>query len=1400
MAIDVLGPVRVESASLYPRELAVLAALVVRDGQPITAQELAEVVWSGTDPPATWNKQIQAAIARLRKTLGAARIVTTAVGYHLDIDPDEIDARRFEALVSRARDLHRAGEPDRAGAAYRRGLDLWRGRPYEEISGWPEATAAASDLEHLRVEAGEGMLRARLDAGDAVGVIPEAERLVRDEPLRESRWTLLALACYRAGRQADALAVLRSARERLADELGVDAGQEIQQLEAAILRQDEALSSGLPAAPMRTDCPYRGLGTYQERDADDFFGREDEIATATRRLDAIGLLVVTGASGSGKSSLVRAGVVPSLRRRGRRVLVLGPDPAIADSLRSATSGRTSTDAVVVDQFEEVLQSGDGIAGDVAALLAAFVRDGGRAIITVRSDFLDRCAADPSLGPMLSESVLVVSPMGDDDLRRVIEEPAARAGLRLEPGLVELILRDAAGAPGVLPHLSHALAETWVRREGPVLTVAGYEATGGIGGAIAQSADRLYSGLDSDDQALCRSTMLQLVALAPDGLPVRRRLFAASLRDDPAHARLFGQLAHARLVSVEGDSVVLAHESLTRAWPRFRAWVQEGAEDLMVLGHLETGAQAWEDGGRSDDDLARGGRLQTIIELRERLGPSLSPVEVAYLDASLAHEQDEKRALEAAAAAERRQNRRLRFAIAGVVGMLVVALVAGGLALRSASSEAAVAQDARIDSLTNSSAALQDSNRIVSALIAAESYRRWPEDPRTRGQLLAVLASADGVENMFVPGTEDRIGSAMIPGTDTALVLRDRQYPEIRNVDTGELDRTLDLELPKPFSTRRPFVMVSADGSIATVATDYLDPDAEDPSALEAFGSWFTVIDLSSGRVVGGEPTLLERWVNTYALSPSGRYAAYVPADGGIVVVDVPDARVRFESELAVEAEPARNFAGAVGFAADDTLLVGTASGELLSVDPDTFEVTRAVTIPEGTADLEIVAADDGGTITCGALGAVRLDADGELVWRQEFPEGCRRIAPSPTTDTVFLHDFATGITERRMDTGAPTGRTLDYQIGDPGEMWVREGGDEVLFFSAMSPSIGRWRLDGALASGELVAPGLAVSAGFDPSGEWVLLEEPEAPFAETRDYTVWNVAEEEAVLSLPGTNAYWAGSGIIRTVTAERENFYYDVTTGQSWPAPVHDYERTAEPFTTAEVDTSRAGDVTYDMDCCVGVVTALDPRTGESSGVEFARRGPALFADTTEDGGTVVFSGYDDENGGWQLSVHDTSTGELLADTYGADYFASVVTGGDLIITGSSSRLIVLDLDLEPLAELRAPSSAGIRDLEVSADDGTLLATMDGGGVAVYDLDAGVMLGEPLPTARNRVFAATLDPSGDWMLASTSTGVVRWSLDPATWLDQVCKVAGRNFTELEWDTHMSGLGEYRETCDVPDE
>ena len=204
-----------------------------------------------------------------------------------------------------------------------RAASLWSGAAYSDLGEWPAAIVEAERLEEIRTSAEEDLQAARLEAGEHRAVVPDAERLVRADPLRERRWAILVTALYRSGRQADALATLRSARERLADELGVEPGAELVALESAILHQDASLV--IPPEPQLTsgDCPYRGLQPFGTDDAEEFFGRDADIQAALARLAGSPFLAVSGASGCGKSSLVLAGLVPALRARGDTVVVLG---------------------------------------------------------------------------------------------------------------------------------------------------------------------------------------------------------------------------------------------------------------------------------------------------------------------------------------------------------------------------------------------------------------------------------------------------------------------------------------------------------------------------------------------------------------------------------------------------------------------------------------------------------------------------------------------------------------------------------------------------------------------------------------------------------------------------------------------------------------------------------------------------------------------------------------------------------------------------------------------------------------------------------------------------------------------------------------------------------------------
>ena len=403
------------------------------------------------------------------------------------------------------------GEPERASYVIGESLALWHGRALVDLEGWEPGRVEAARLEELRLEAEEARLDASLRAGRHRDVLGEAQALVAAAPLREDRWALLALAQYRSGRQGDALRTLHRARAVLAGELGVDPGPDLVALEQAILRQDPSLAPATEPAEPSASCPYLGLVPYDVGDADVFFGRDADVAACLDRLAATGVVVVVGPSGSGKSSLVRAGIAAALRPRRSigDVVTPGARPtARADLARQ--SGPAPV--LVVDQCEEAVTLCDD-GSEQAEFFAALAARAEQAplVVALRADRLGGCVAASAVrAPRRAGPATCWAAMDGADLRAAIEGPAHQAGLLLEPGLVDLLVRDVEGEPGALPLLSHALRQTWEGREGRTLTVAGYRQTGGIRGAVAQSAEEIYEQASPAQRRILRDLLLRLV--------------------------------------------------------------------------------------------------------------------------------------------------------------------------------------------------------------------------------------------------------------------------------------------------------------------------------------------------------------------------------------------------------------------------------------------------------------------------------------------------------------------------------------------------------------------------------------------------------------------------------------------------------------------------------------------------------------------------------------------------------------------------------------------------------------------------------------------------------------------------------------------------------------------------
>ena len=493
-----LGPLSCDvDATFGRRDRAVLTALAMCVGRAVTADQLADAVW-GAAPPATAHKALQGCMVRLRRALGPTAIETSSSGYRLAVPADEVDARRFERMVGRSRELLALGEPERAAYTLTQALDLWRGAAFEDVEDWDLAVIEAGRLDELRLEAEELRVDAHLRTGRHLDVLASAESMVRAAPMRERRWALLALAQYQSGRQTEALRTIQRVKRLLAERLGLDAGPELAGLEEMILRQDESLLAEGAVIASAT-CPYQGLTAYDVDDAETFFGRDDDVRACLELLRLHGSLAVVGPSGSGKSSLVRAGIAAALRRDGHEVAIITPGEHPMQALGRAHRRRPRARA-----------PGRPVRGGLLAVpgragAAGLLRRGRRMgrelslVIAIRADRLAAVSAYPVFARLLERSLHLLGAMSEQGLRDAVEAPARQAGLLIEPGLVDMLVREVAGTPGALPMLSHALLETWKRREANTLTVAAYTASGGIRGAVAQSAERVYVSIPPDER-------------------------------------------------------------------------------------------------------------------------------------------------------------------------------------------------------------------------------------------------------------------------------------------------------------------------------------------------------------------------------------------------------------------------------------------------------------------------------------------------------------------------------------------------------------------------------------------------------------------------------------------------------------------------------------------------------------------------------------------------------------------------------------------------------------------------------------------------------------------------------------------------------------------------------------
>jgi WD40 repeat protein len=1179
--------------------------------------------------------------------------------------------------------------------------------------------------------------------------------------------------------------------------LGVQVGEGNTQIIYAYGRQTWA--DGVVPPPLATvsgvvDSPYRGLNTFEERDAPFFFGREaaatQVLARMSRQIDGSGLLVVSGVSGAGKSSLLRAGVLPRLRLIGLVSIAhasswpcllftparapldelavrvarlagadaaevrrgLDADPAgfalTARQAALAQSGSMAADPgspapehrskllLMVDQFEQLFtQCSDEEqrrAFITALHAAATVRHGpdhepaALVVLGVRADFEARCADYPQLAGAIQDRYLVTA-MTERQLRLAITEPAKKAGSSVEDNLADELLQEVrtrhprASSAGVLPLLSHALDQAWRTRTGDSLTLADYERTGGIEGAVADSAQQAYERLTPAQQAAARQVFTRLTACS-DGVDTAARAIRAELTESKSAAEardveaVLEAFAAERLLILAAGTVEISHEILLTAWPLLRdVWLAETHGDRIVRTRLDDVAAEWIRNSRDSTYLYTGTLLAAATETAARISadparyPPLSHVEQDFLRAS--NHAHHRRA--------RRRESIIAFLMALVIGLALLAVAAF-----HSSQEAKQQRDlAASGQLITKSELLGDIDPTVSKLLSIAAWRIHPSDQDRYAMLAA--ASRPGIASLT--GHTDRVHAvAFSPDGHTLL--------------SGSYDGTARLW---DVATHRQIgvPLNGHDGEVYSVA---FSPNGK-VVATGADDGMVRLWGVATHRQIGVPLNGHDGEINAVAFSPDGKVLASGGADDGVVRLwDVASHR-----QIGVPLLGHSGVVLSVAFSPDGKVLASGADGTVRLWNVASHRQIGVPLLGHSGVVYSVAFSPDGKVLASGtADGIIRL-----------WDVATQQMTGSwPIYSPVFNLAFS------------PDGRLLaSGNLDDKAQLWN----------VATRQPIGD--------------PLIGYSLAFSPDGKTL------ATGSYSHIVRLWDV------VSRTGMAALTSNDGMIYAVAFSRDGKtlaagsadgtvrLWDVITGQQAGAAMNGRAGTVDSVAfSPDGRTLAAGSAD-------GTVRLWDVITGQQIGGPLKGHDGVIYSVAfSRDGKSLVTGSADGTVQLWDVTTRQQAGDPLNGDT-GPVYSVAFSPDGRTVATGSDDDTVRL-WDVYRRQQTGDPligHADWVLSVTFSPDGRTLVSGSSDGTVRLWDVTTRQQIGDPLNGHDGNIRSVAFSPDGKTLVSGGSDGTARlWDVAYLTGTaNRLCDSVQESLTRTQWKQYVSPGPVYRSVC-----